>query len=112
MAAPVGQTHITQCCVDPAPRPREGPPAEQGIDGLVRREVGRQGPLGDPAADQVEDRVQDQAPIHFSGLPPGPPVLPAAGSSGASAPTALGHPLTGVEVPPRGMITTPAMSRA
>ena len=58
----------------------------KGVDGLVRREVGRQGPPGDPAADQVEDRVQDQAPVPLLGPAPAP--AGATRRPGAAAPAA------------------------
>jgi hypothetical protein len=88
-ATPVGQRGtFTQRWVDPAPRPRAGPPPEPGVDGLVRREVGRQGPPGDPAADQGQDRVQDQAPVPLLGPAPTPAGARPPGAAAPAAPTA------------------------
>ncbi len=63
--------------------------------------------------DQVEDRVQDQAPVPLLGPAPAPAGAPRRREQRRQQrPLPVGHRRTGVEVPPQGTITTPAMSRA
>src|SRR3712207_7430628 len=48
----------SQCVMDGDPCPGGHPAAEQPVDGLRWRELRRQRPPGDPAPDQIEDRIQ------------------------------------------------------